>query len=189
MSTEVPSTADLLALLQKIKELEQNNDTLTNEKKALLDDLTVQSGKVDQLQQKNKEELWGKLKTTIFPWVEEVLKGDEKRAKELQAGLGRLADKGEDSELISVMACASEMHIGNVTELERFRKENLELRTKLNGGQFAMQQDRMAPSDKVAGKRKKMDVIDVDAEKADAGENDGIWGEFKTVLKGSGSWC
>lgn len=189
MTSETPSQADLTALMQKIKDLENNNTELSEEKKKLLNELSREASKNQQLTQKNKEEMWKKLKTVIFPWVQEVLNGDEERAKELQEGLGRLADKGEESPLISVLCNASELHVGNVAELERYRKENQELQTKINGGHFAKEDNRIDISSKMAGKRKKTDVVDEDEETTEKEENEGMWGEMKTMLKGSGRWC
>eukprot|EP00961_Rhodomonas_salina_P012825 172772-Rhodomonas_salina.5 len=173
---------DIQAMLQKIKDLESQNNNLASERSELNAQLQATNSKVSKLTEKTKEDMNNKLNTTISTWLEGIDTANETKKKEFRAGLERLVNNtAEDSGIWQVVACASEQHMHSVTELERLRVEKDALQKRLDGGKFANEDSRV-------GQKRKNDVIDTQQPEVIA-ENDGMWGDFKLMLEKDNSWC
>lgn len=178
---------DIQGLLEKIKQLEANNQQLAAEREQVAQQnqqLSARLGetesKMSALTQKTQEEMMNKINTTIATWLESQGLAPEKK-EQVKAGLHELARAtAQESGLYQLMCCASENHLSNVTQLEDLRRERDELRERLEGGNFAREEDR------VQGKRK-ADVISADEAGQKAGG--GMWDDFKIMLEGERGWC
>lgn len=147
---EVAPDGDIQALLSKIAELE-------SEKAVLSQTLHQANGKVEKLTEKTKIDMQEKLTGMISSFVKDLPNATQEKKDEFMKGLERLVNNtAEDSGIWQVVCCASEAHANNVVALEAARKENEELKQRLNGGSFAMPQARMEIDN---GKKRKADVI------------------------------
>lgn len=84
---------------------------------------------------------------------------DVKTKDDLRAGLERLAQRGDETGVWEVMACASAAHAARVTELESLRTEVNTYRERekaLHGGVFGNEALRVNPD--VGSKRKADDM-------------------------------
>jgi vacuolar-type H+-ATPase subunit I/STV1 len=146
----VSTMGDIEGMLKKIAELEQ-------EKANLAQSLQQTTGKVEKLTEKTKQEMQEKLNTIISEWMKTMTTAPQEKKDEFMKGLERLVNHtADDSGVWQVVCCASEAHAQNVTALENARKENEELKQRLNGGQFAHPSARMEYDN---GKKRKADVI------------------------------
>jgi len=68
----------------------------------------------------------------------------EAEIKQILCGLERCAEAGERNPLFEVMVCASAMHKNTVTEAERMRTENEELKKHMKGGLFGDESARVS---------------------------------------------
>lgn len=144
---------DMAAMMRKIKELE-------DEKARLAENLTQTTGRIEQLSEKTKKKMADTLATTIAEMVNNLNGvGDEKK-KEFMDGMERIVNHtAEDSGVWQVMCTASEVHKQNVVALENTRRENEELKQKLNGGNFAAPAARMTAEIDDKGKKRRVDEI------------------------------
>ena len=172
-------------MLEKIRQLEEQNRNLAGEKDAaareraaLAERLDQSSSKLSALTQKTQDEMMAKINTTISTWLQSMGGLPEEKRAQVRTGLEELAKAtAEDSGLFQVMCCASEQHISNVTQLEEIRRERDELQKRLEGGSFAREESRV-------GEKRRADVIS--EEPAARG---GMWDDFKIMLQNDKGWC
>lgn len=78
----------------------------------------------------------------------------EQEIQQVLRGLERCAEAGERNPLFEVMVCASALHKNTVTEAERIRSENEELKKHMKGGIFGDESARVSgvkrPSDEIS---------------------------------------
>eukprot|EP00961_Rhodomonas_salina_P012449 167617-Rhodomonas_salina.1 len=149
---------DVRAMLEKIKQLEAEKQQLANERTQLSSELQQASSKYSALSQKTQEEMMSKINTTIATWLSSLPADaiSPEKTEQVKQGLHELAKAtAQDSGLYQVMCCASEQHISNVTQLEEIRQQRDELQKRLEGGNFAPEEQRLT------GKRKN-DAVEAD---------------------------
>jgi hypothetical protein len=178
-------SGDIRAMLEKIRQLEENNRALAGEKDVaareraqLAERLDQSSSKLSAFTQKTQDEMMAKINTTISTWLQSMGGLPEEKRAQVRTGLEELAKAtAEDSGLFQVMCCASEQHISNVTQLEETRRERDELQKRLEGGSFAREEARV-------GEKRRHDVVS--EAPAAAG---GMWDDFKIMLQSDKGWC
>lgn len=172
-----PGIMDMASVLAKIQQLER-------EKSDMAAQLQARDQKLEKLTEGKRAEMQAMLETTISRFLADLQTKDEKTKEDLKQGLSRLAQRGDESGVWEVMACASAAHVEKVDELERLRTEVNGFRDKekqLQGGVFASESSRMG--DDAHGKRK---ADDISSSVTDNGVPD-IFDEFtKTIMAGGG---
>lgn len=172
-----PGIMDMASVLAKIQQLER-------EKSDMAAQLQARDQKLEKLTEGKRAEMQAMLETTISRFLADLQTKDEKTKEDLKQGLSRLAQRGDESGVWEVMACASAAHVEKVDELERLRTEVNGFRDKekqLQGGVFASESSRMG--DDTHGKRK---ADDISSSVTDNGVPD-IFDEFtKTIMAGGG---
>lgn len=126
------------------------------------------------------------METTIAKFLADLQTKDEKTKEDLRAGLDRLAQRGDETGVWEVMACASAAHVARVTELEQLRTEVNAFRERdkalQQGGIFASEASRI--DDGSAGYKRKSDEISTSV--TDNGVPD-IFEEFtNTIMRDGG---
>ena len=85
------------------------------------------------------------LEGTMSKFLQDLQTKDDKTKADLRAGLERLAQKGDESGVWEVMACASSAHVARVSELENLRTEVNAFRERekvMQGGVFGTEESR-----------------------------------------------
>lgn len=97
----------------------------------------------------------------------------ENEIQQVLKGLERCADNGERNPLFEVMVCASALHQNTVTEAERIRAENEELKKHMKGGLFGDE------STRISGSKRPIEEVS-------ASETVGsFWDTFESAMKAS----
>jgi DNA repair exonuclease SbcCD ATPase subunit len=146
---------DMASVLSKIQALEQ-------EKRDMLLQMQSKDAKLEKLTESKRAEMQQLLEGTISKFLQDLQTKDEKTKTDLKAGLERLAQRGDESGVWEVMACASAAHVQRVNELESLRTEVNAFRERekmLQGGMFATEESRISSSE-VGMKRKSDDISD-----------------------------
>ena len=168
---------DMASVLSKIQSLER-------EKASLADQIVQRDVKLSKLTESKRLEMQQVLETTIARFLEDLKTKDDKTKEDLKAGLSRLAQRGDESGVWEVMACASAAHVERVTELEKLRTEVNTFRERekaLQGGMFGSESSRI-DSLGVGDKRKSDDIS---TSKTDNGVPD-IFEEFTNSMMRTG---
>jgi len=157
---------DLSSVLNHVSALEK-------ERLALQEHVKLQNEKLEKLTAAKRDEMKKQLDTMIAEWLKDIDVTDDKQKQEFMNGMERIVkDTKEDSPVWQVMCQASAAHKRNVTQLQKMTEEYNSLKTKVEGGNFASEDSRIA-----GGKRK-------DPEEPTRGGN--VWDEFETMCRGSG---
>lgn len=167
---------DMASVLSKIQSLER-------EKMELNQQLVQKDAKLDKLTENKRVEMHQMLETTISKFLEDLQTKDEKTKTDLKAGLNRLAQKGDETGVWEVVACASAAHVERVNELEKLRTEVNAFRERekvLQGGMFGNESARISSD---AGNKRKAD--DISTSSTDNGVPD-IFEEFSRTIMAEG---
>lgn len=145
---------DMASVLGKIQALEQ-------EKREMQSQLKARDAKLEKLTESKRAEMQQLLEGTISKFLQDLNTKDEKTKTDLKAGLERLAQRGDESGVWEVMACASAAHVERVNELERLRTEVNAFRERdkvIHGGVFSSEDSRV--SAEVGDKRRADEMSD-----------------------------
>lgn len=145
-----PSIMDMASVLGRIQQLEKLNAELSST-------ITAKDGQLERLTEGKRAEMKTLLETTMARFLEDLQTRDSKTKEDLKEGLARLAQRGDESGVWEVMACASASHVEKVNELEKLRSEVNDFREKerqLQGGLFASEAARVKDPAQEHGKRK-----------------------------------
>jgi hypothetical protein len=127
------STNDLTSILSQVKGLEEEKAKLLQLLETERERLKEEQAKTIKLSEGKRAEMRQALDTVIMSWLQDAVK-DEKVREEFKAGMTRLAeDAKDDAGVWQVVCCASNVHAQRLQELERFRLENEELKSKGSG--------------------------------------------------------
>lgn len=160
-----PQEKDLSSVLNHVTELEK-------ERLRLQEHLKEQNAKLEKLTASKREEMKKQLDTMITEWINGIDVNDDKQREEFMKGMSRMVqDTKEDSPVWQVMCCASAAHKRNVTQLQQLKEEYDALKTKVEGGVFASEANRLSGT-----KRKETDEV------TETGRN--VWDEFESMCKG-----
>jgi hypothetical protein len=166
---------DMSSILAKIQQLEQQNRYLTDE--GAQKDL-----RLDKLTEAKKLEMQNVLQTTIARFIADLQTKDAKTKEDLTASLTNFANKGHDTGVWEVMACASAAHVERVTELENLRVENNALKEResaLTGGVFGVESARIQVDSAATPASMKRKIDDIS-------EAPSMWDDFHTMLNNNG---
>lgn len=149
-----PSIMDMASVLGRIQQLERANAELSST-------ITAKDGQLERLTEGKRAEMKTLLETTIARFLEDLQTKDAKTKEGLKEGLARLAQRGDESGVWEVMACASASHVEKVNELEKLRSEVNDYREKekqLQGGLFGSESMRISEPARESGKRKSDEI-------------------------------
>jgi hypothetical protein len=169
MTSIMPSTHDLTSILAQVKGLEEEKTKLMQLLDTERERLKEAQAKADKMSEGKRNEMRQALDTVIMTWLQDAVK-DEKVREEFKQGMNRLVETtAEDSGVWQVVCQASSVHAQKMQEIERFRLENEELRSR-GAGDF-----------KEEGSRKRGRE---DAEASNPGRTDGnVWAEFENEIR------
>jgi hypothetical protein len=154
---------DLSSVLNHVTALEK-------ERLALQEMMKAQTEKIEKLTAGKREEMKKQLDTMIAEWLKDIDVTDEKQKVEFLNGMERIVkETKEDSPVWQVMCQASATHKKNVTQLQKITEDYNALRSKVEGGNFAAEEAR------IAGNKRK--------ESEEPSRSSNVWDEFETMCK------
>jgi len=157
---------DLSSVLNHVSVLEK-------ERQALQDYVKQQNEKLEKLTAAKRDEMKKQLDTMIAEWLKDIDVTDDKQKQELMQGMEKIVkETKEESPVWQVMCQASAAHKRNVTQLQKITEDYNALKTKIEGGNFASEDSR------IAGTKRK--------ETEEPTRNGNVWDEFESMCKGGG---
>ena len=134
-SNTLVTPQDLSSILAQVKGLEEEKSKLIQLLETERVRLKESQAKTDKMSEGKRIEMRQSLETVITNWLQDAVK-DEKIREEFKEGMNRLVETtADDSGVWQVVCCASNVHAQHLQEIERFRVENDELKSK-GGGDF-----------------------------------------------------
>ena len=134
-SNTLATPQDLSSILAQVKGLEEEKSKLIQLLETERVRLKESQAKTDKMSEGKRIEMRQSLETVITNWLQDAVK-DEKIREEFKEGMNRLVETtADDSGVWQVVCCASNVHAQHLQEIERFRVENDELKSK-GGGDF-----------------------------------------------------
>jgi len=159
---------DMTNILQHIKNLETNNNSLSSK----LQEAEARNGK---LSAKTREGMQSALDSLMKKWMDAVETKDDKVKDSFKDGLNKLVEKSaEDNGVWQMMVAASSLHERQTHDLDSLRTLNTELKTQVDG-MYGDAESRTIGRKSKAGEQLARD--DVVTEKADD-----IWGDFAKTI-------
>jgi len=157
---------DLSSVLNHVSVLEK-------ERQALQDYVKQQNEKLEKLTAAKRDEMKKQLDTMIAEWLKDIDVTDDKQKQELMQGMEKIVkETKEESPVWQVMCQASAAHKRNVTQLQKITEDYNALKTKIEGGNFASEDSR------IAGTKRK--------ETEEPTRSGNVWDEFESMCKGGG---
>jgi len=155
---------DMTKILQHIKNLETNNNSLSSK----LQEAEARNGK---LSAKTREGMQSALDSLMKKWMDAVETKDDKVKDSFKDGLNKLVEKSaEDNGVWQMMVAASSLHERQTHDLDELRTLNSELKTKVDG-MYGDVESRTVGRKAKAGEQLARE--DVPAE-----SGDDLWGDF-----------
>ena len=155
---------DMTNILQHIKNLETNNNSLSSK----LQEAEARNGK---LSAKTREGMQSALDSLMKKWMDAVETKDDKVKDSFKDGLNKLVEKSaEDNSVWQMMVAASSLHERQTHDLDELRTLNSELKTKVDG-MYGDVESRTVGRKAKAGEQLARE--DVPAE-----SGDDLWGDF-----------
>jgi hypothetical protein len=129
-STGLTPPQDLSSILAQVKGLEEEKVKLIQLLETERMRLKETQAKAEKMSEGKRTEMRQSLETVITNWLQDAVK-DEKIREEFKQGMDRLVETtADDSGVWQVVCCASNVHAQHMQEIERFRVENDELKSK-----------------------------------------------------------
>jgi hypothetical protein len=172
----VKAQPDMTSILAKLQQLEKLNQKLEK-------DAVQKDERLGKLTESKKLEMQGVLQSSISKFIADLDTKDEQIKLDLTTSLQNIANKGQESGVWEIMACASAGHALRVTELETLRTENNALKereTALSAGMFTSEGARVGTSttgDQGGSRKRGPDEI---------APATCMWDDFQTMLSDSG---
>lgn len=165
------SAQDLSSILAQVKGLEEEKAKLQQMLEAERERLKEAQARNEKMSESKRVEMQQALDNVIMKWLEDTVK-EERLREEFKQGMTRLVkNTAEDSGVWQVVCQASNVHLQRLQELERFRLENEELKTKGSG----------AFRDEASRKRGRDEADPAAARKN--GETSNIWMDFEEEIR------
>ena len=180
MATDAPDVAkamdtdknekktDMTNILQHIKNLETNNNSLNSK----LLEAEARNGK---LSAKTREGMQSALDSLMKKWMDAVETKDDKVKDSFKDGLNKLVEKSaEDNGVWQMMVAASSLHERQSHDLDQLRIQNDELKSKVDGMYGDTDSRTVGRKGKASEQLAREDVA-VD-------QADDIWGDFAKTI-------
>jgi small-conductance mechanosensitive channel len=145
------NTKDLASLLAHVETLQRQLSSQSTELKTSREQEESARSQLKQLEDINnklseskREDMRAKLQEHIQGWVKSF---DEKEVpahlkEEFLSGVGKFAEKGDETGVWKVVCCASAVHQNQVNTINRLTEEYNELKSKVDRGEFRSAESR-----------------------------------------------
>ena len=155
---------DMTNILQHIKNLETNNNSLSSK----LQEAEARNGK---LSAKTREGMQSALDSLMKKWMDAVETKDDKVKDSFKDGLNKLVEKSaEDNGVWQMMVAASSLHERQTHDLDELRTLNSELKTKVDG-MYGDVESRTVGRKAKAGEQLAREDVPTES-------GDDLWGDF-----------